>query len=266
MIMLLSRKKQTLILIITFISLQLFVNITCEQPTPYSIYGTIKNYNGELAGQGINVTVINERTAENKTVLTNIDSQYIVDLSTLSSGYSNGDSIKIVALKGEQIGIAYTSIDLDTGSSQADVILSKTEYLPYRIWGYVYFENYSLIEDIVIIKVTNLRTGNSINTTTSIFGKYQVDVSGIPDGYKNLDDFEIIATYKGWQGLANGTLNLGNTLKETKIDVYVQVGGVTDTITSFTTNSDHNTSSFEIFTILILLVAYTTVKSRNRKD
>lgn len=261
------QKKQVLILLFTITSLQLFMNTSSGQPTPYNVYGTVRNYNGELVGQGTNVTVINERTAENKTVQTNADSQYIVDLSTLSSGYSDGDSIKIIATKGEQTGIAYTSIDLDAPSSYADVILSETEYLPYRLWGYVYFENYTLVEDIVAIKVTNLRTGNSINTTTSIFGKYQVDVSGIPDGYNDLDSYEVLATYHDWQGKINGTLNLGNTLKETKIDVYLSGGDTSDISTSSTaTTSEQQVSAFDYMTIVVLLAVFSAVKSRKRKD
>ncbi len=238
----------TLILIVTSLGIVL-VNITSagksnpSQQEPRNVYGIVY-YNGTLVGTGANVTLTNLRTNENLTTITNENSSYVFDLQSLPSPYQDGDPLRIEARFNELIGQAFENIDLAQPGLQIDVNLEKVTLASYRIWGYTYFENYTLIEKSVTITITNQRTKEEINIQSSIIGKFECDISTMSLGYKNLDTLKLDSVFRDeWYSSAKVTVNLGNTNLESKKDLFYTQKGEVTTSSSSTSSSTLSMSS-----------------------
>ncbi len=90
---------------------------------PFAIYGYVSDREGNHVGSGVSVTVINEGTGEWLTTYTNEQGQYIVDLSMLSSGYGEGDLLRINANDGRFMGTGSVSVNLSQPGIRVDLAL-----------------------------------------------------------------------------------------------------------------------------------------------
>ncbi|MFX1513662.1 MAG: hypothetical protein ACFFCQ_13850 [Promethearchaeota archaeon] len=222
-----------------------------SQQEPRNVYGIVKFKNGTFVGTGIIVTLTNLRTNENLTTTTNENGYYIFDLQSLPSPYYDGDPLQIKAQSNNLAGQAYGDIDISQPGLQIDVILEKIALIPYRIWGYTYFDNYTLIEKSVTITITNQRTDEAVNILSSIIGKYEYDISSLSLGYQNLDTFQLDSTFrKEWHSSAKVTINLGNTKLESIIDLF------------FTNKNGLTTSSFSMSSYISSMTS--TSKSKRK--
>ncbi len=92
---------------------------------PYPIYGYVRDYLGNAMAD-VNVTVTDSDTGESLMTVTNILGQYSVDLSSLPSGYSDGDFIELTT-SNPSGGYNSTYVDIGLGGEQVDIIFNASD-------------------------------------------------------------------------------------------------------------------------------------------
>ncbi|HEC82846.1 MAG TPA: PKD domain-containing protein [Thermoplasmatales archaeon] len=199
-------KKKTLIkrtTLLPFFLLILTFNIVYSQsqpPLPHVIWGYVY-YDGIV--NNANVTVLNERTGEKLYGMTNTDGYYSVSLGDMPSGWKNGDTIKIIAEKGDLIGETFLNADNSVGNQQADVFLTAPPFadfyyiptIPHSNEKINFFYNSSSEVEIVFIQ-WNFDDGNISNekNPSHVYnkeGNYSVTLK-IKDKYGREDSKSIV--------------------------------------------------------------------------
>lgn len=79
--------------IIMILALLLLVGVAAAQ-TPYLLCGHVYDEEGALS-EGIEVTLLNQRTGETQTFITNERGEYLIDCLNYKQGFQNKDAITI---------------------------------------------------------------------------------------------------------------------------------------------------------------------------